>query len=47
MDCDGCMWHVIAVYGNPPVETNDECEYHNMVLHDDDKRCEHYEREQE
>lgn len=46
MDCDECKWHVIAYYGRPTVEMNDECEYHNMVLHDDDRRCEHYEEEE-
>lgn len=44
MDCDECVWHIKTHYNGTPVnEVYDECEYHWMVLHDDDKRCEHYE----
>ena len=44
MDCDGCKWYVRAHYkGTPDDEIYDECEYHYMVLHDDDKKCKHYE----
>ena len=47
MNCEGCAWHVRAHYkGTPSDEVYDECEYHNMVLHDDD-RCEHYTKERD
>ena len=46
MDCDGCKWHVRAHYkGTPDDKIYDECEYHYVVLHDDDKKCEHYEND--
>ena len=45
MHCKDCAYHVVAHYdGTPDDELYDECEYHWMVLHEDEmmKGCEHY-----
>lgn len=46
--CEGCAWHVRTHYdGTPKNEIYNECEYHCMVLDDEDQRCSHFATERD
>lgn len=45
MNCKDCVWYVLVHYkGTPDDEMYEECECHNMVLHEDEieEGCDRY-----